>query len=57
MNSTIKIAITGGAGQIAYSLLPRIASGSMLGPDQPVELRLIEIDLSSKTRTGLLFLS
>jgi malate dehydrogenase len=35
--------VTGAAGQIGYSLLFRIASGSMLGPDQPVELYLIEI--------------
>jgi len=39
----VKIAVTGAAGRIGYSLLFRIASGSMFGPDQPVELRLIEI--------------
>jgi malate dehydrogenase len=44
MNSPIKVAITGAAGQICYSLLFRIASGSMFGPDQPVELHLIEIE-------------
>ncbi len=43
MKSPIRIAITGAAGQIGYSLLFRIASGSMLGPDQPVELHLIEV--------------
>jgi malate dehydrogenase len=43
MNPPIKIAITGAAGQIGYSLLFRIASGSMFGPDQPVHLSLIEI--------------
>ncbi len=43
MKQPIKIAITGAAGQIGYQLLFRIASGSMLGPDQPVELHLIEI--------------
>jgi malate dehydrogenase len=43
MKSPVKIAVTGAAGQIGYSLLFRIASGSMLGPDQPVELYLIEI--------------
>jgi malate dehydrogenase len=43
MNAPLKVAVTGAAGQIGYSLLFRIASGSMLGPDQPVELRLIEI--------------
>ncbi|HEY5892602.1 MAG TPA: malate dehydrogenase [Chthoniobacterales bacterium] len=39
----IKVAVTGAAGQIGYSLLFRIASGSVFGPDQPVELHLIEI--------------
>jgi malate dehydrogenase len=39
----VKVAVTGAAGQIGYSLLFRIASGTMFGPDQPVELRLIEI--------------
>jgi malate dehydrogenase len=43
MKSPVKIAITGAAGQIGYQLLFRIASGSMLGPDQPVALHLIEV--------------
>jgi malate dehydrogenase len=43
MNSPIKVAVTGVAGQIGYSLLFRIASGSMFGPEQPVHLSLIEI--------------
>jgi malate dehydrogenase len=43
MKSPVKVAVTGAAGQIGYSLLFRIASGSMFGPDQPVELYLIEI--------------
>src|SRR6478735_7096969 len=43
MNSPIKVAVTGAAGQIGYSLLFRIASGSMFGPGQPVHLSLIEI--------------
>ncbi len=38
MNSPIKVAVTGAAGQIGYSLLFRIASGAMFGPDQPVAL-------------------
>ncbi|MEZ0274957.1 MAG: malate dehydrogenase, partial [Roseimicrobium sp.] len=42
MKSPITVAVTGAAGQIGYSLLFRIASGSMFGPDQPVALRLIE---------------
>ena len=43
MNSPIKVAITGAAGQIGYSLLFRVASGALFGPDQPVSLSLIEI--------------
>lgn len=43
MNSPIKVAVTGAAGQIGYSLLFRIASGAMFGPEQPVHLSLIEI--------------
>ena len=43
MKSPIKVAVTGGAGQIGYSLLFRIASGEMFGPNQPVGLQLIEI--------------
>jgi malate dehydrogenase len=41
--SPVKVAVTGAAGQIGYSLLFRIASGALLGPDVPVELRLLEI--------------
>src|SRR4051812_38718231 len=43
MKTPIKVAVTGAAGQIGYSLLFRIASGSLFGPDQPVSLHLIEI--------------
>src|SRR5579885_1386860 len=43
MKSPLHVAITGAAGQIGYSLLFRIASGAMFGPDQPVILHLIEI--------------
>jgi len=43
LSTPVKVAVTGAAGQIGYSLLFRIASGSMLGPDQPLELRLLEI--------------
>ncbi len=43
MPSPIRVAVTGAAGQIGYSLLFRIASGQMFGPDQPVILQLIEI--------------
>jgi malate dehydrogenase len=41
--SPIRVAVTGAAGQIGYSLLFRIASGAMFGPDQPVILQLIEV--------------
>ena len=43
MKTPLHVAVTGAAGQIGYSLLFRIASGSMFGPDQPVVLHLIEI--------------
>ncbi|MEP7078935.1 MAG: malate dehydrogenase, partial [Chthoniobacterales bacterium] len=43
MNSPIKVAVTGAAGQIGYSLIFRIASGAIFGPQQPVSLSLIEI--------------
>jgi malate dehydrogenase len=44
MNAPIRVAVTGAAGQIGYALLFRIASGAMLGPDQPMILHLIEIE-------------
>jgi malate dehydrogenase len=44
VNATlVKVAVTGAAGQIGYSLLFRLASGSLLGADTPIELRLLEI--------------
>jgi malate dehydrogenase len=43
MKNPVRIAVTGAAGQIGYSLLFRIASGAMFGADQPVELNLIEV--------------
>src|ERR687888_76330 len=45
MASPIRVAVTGAAGQIGYSLLPRIAAGEMLGRDQPVVLQLLELPL------------
>ena len=44
MKAPIRVAVTGAAGQIGYSLLVRIASGAMFGPDQPVILQLLEIE-------------
>ena len=43
MKSPIRVAVTGAAGQIGYSLLFRIAAGQMFGPDQPVILQMIEV--------------
>jgi malate dehydrogenase len=48
-----KVAVTGAAGQIGYSLLFRIASGAIFGPDQPVELRLLEITPALKALEGV----
>ena len=43
MKEPVRVTITGAAGQIGYALLFRVASGAMLGPDQPVILQLLEI--------------
>ena len=43
MKQPVRVAVTGAAGQIGYSLLFRIASGEMLGKDQPVILQLLEV--------------
>lgn len=53
--SPIRVAVTGAAGQIGYALLPRIASGQMFGPDQPVILNMIEIpvDKAMKALEGV----
>jgi len=55
MNTTspIRVAVTGAAGQIGYSLLFRIASGGVFGPDQPVALNLIEIEPGMKALEGV----
>ena len=49
----LKVAVTGAAGQIGYSLLFRLASGSLLGTDRPIELRLLEIEPALKTLEGV----
>jgi malate dehydrogenase len=51
--SPIRVAVTGAAGQIGYSLLFRIASGGLFGPDQPVALNLIEIEPGMKALEGV----
>jgi malate dehydrogenase len=53
MNTPIRVAVTGAAGQIGYSLLFRIASGSMFGPSQPVILHLIEIEAALPALQGV----
>jgi malate dehydrogenase len=53
VSTPVKVAVTGAAGQICYSLLFRIASGSLLGPDQPVQLRLLEITPALKALEGV----
>ncbi len=53
MKKPVRVTITGAAGQIAYSLIFRIASGSMLGPDQPVILQLLEIAPAMQALQGV----
>lgn len=54
MKSPVRVAVTGAAGQIGYSLLFRIASGEMLGKDQPVILQLLEITPALKALHGVI---
>ena len=49
----VHVTVTGAAGQIGYSLLFRIGSGQLLGPDQPVVLRLLEIEPGMKALEGV----
>src|SRR5437879_3419677 len=49
----VQVTVTGAAGQIGYALLFRIASGQLLGPDQPVVLRLLEIEPAMKALEGV----
>ena len=53
MTEPVRVAVTGAAGQIGYSLLFRIASGSMLGPDQPVVLQMLEIPPAMDALAGV----
>jgi len=53
MKTPIRIAVTGAAGQIGYSLLFRIATGAMFGPEQPVILHLIEIEPALPALNGV----
>lgn len=53
MKSPIRVAITGGAGQIGYSILFRIGNGEVFGPDQPVILHILEIPEAMNTLKGV----
>ncbi len=54
MKDPVRVAVTGAAGQIAYSLLFRIAAGDMLGKDQPVILQLLDIPPAMKAVEGVM---
>ena len=53
MKAPVRVAVTGAAGQIAYSLIFRVANGDMLGPDQPVILQLLEIPPAMEALNGV----
>lgn len=53
MKTPVQVTVTGAAGQIAYSILFRIVSGEMLGPDQPVVLRCLEITPAMQALEGV----
>ena len=53
MKNPIRVAVTGGAGQIAYSLLFRIGNGEVFGPDQPVILQILEIPQAMDALKGV----
>jgi malate dehydrogenase len=53
MTSPVRVAVSGAAGQIGYSLLFRIASGAMLGPDTPVILQMLEVTPALKALDGV----
>lgn len=53
MKSPVRVAVTGAAGQIGYSLLYRIAHGDMLGPDQPIILQLLDLPAGMKAMEGV----
>ncbi len=53
MSNPVRVTVTGAAGQIGYSLVFRIASGQLLGPDQPIDLRLLEIPQAMAALEGV----
>jgi malate dehydrogenase len=54
MKQPVRVAVTGAAGQIGYSLLFRIANGDLLGPDQPVILQLLDVPVAMKALEGVI---
>ena len=54
MKKPVRVAVTGAAGQIGYALLFRIASGEMLGKDQPVILQLLDLPQAQKAVQGVM---
>ncbi|TGL53882.1 malate dehydrogenase [Leptospira wolffii] len=54
MAKTVKVAVTGAAGQIGYSLLFRIASGQMFGADTPVEIQMLELEAALPAAKGVI---
>ncbi|MCZ7555671.1 MAG: malate dehydrogenase [Bacteroidia bacterium] len=53
MSNTVSVAVTGAAGAIGYALLPRIASGQLLGPDTRISLRLLELPVAMASLEGV----
>ena len=53
MSNPVRVTVTGAAGQIGYSIVFRIASGQLLGPDQPIDLRLLEIPQAMSALEGV----
>src|SRR5947208_1552039 len=53
MSTPVRVAVTGAAGQVAYSILPRVASGEVFGPDRKVILQLLEITPAMQALEGV----
>src|SRR4051794_1744105 len=53
MSKSVRVAVTGAAGQVAYALLPRLASGEVFGPDTKVILQLLEIPAALTALEGV----
>src|SRR5919204_3946226 len=53
MRKPVQVTVTGAAGQIGYALVFRVASGQLLGPDQPIVLRMLEIEPAMKALEGV----